>query len=135
MPQARHSRFELKASKAFVLQRSVEFSARGESLFGDPIEAWVHGPVVADVFHLYKDSCWSPIAEAKTAPAFDSEVLSHIGAVIDAYGSLSASDLERLTHSEDPWMHARQGLAQDMPSRIPIGRDAMQAFYTSRLGH
>jgi uncharacterized phage-associated protein len=124
----------LKLQKLLYYSEAWSLALRGESFFSDPIEAWVHGPVVADVFHLYKDSRWSPIAEVKTAAALDDEALSHIGAVIDAYGTLSAADLERLTHSEDPWMHARQGLVPDMPSRNPIGRDAIEAFYSSRIG-
>jgi len=124
----------LKLQKLLYYSEAWSLVLRGESFFSDPIEAWVHGPVVADVFHLYRDSRWSPIPEAKTAAAEDEEALSHIGAVIDAYGTLSASDLERLTHSEDPWMHARQELDPDVPSRNPIDRDAMKAFYSSRIG-
>jgi len=124
----------LKLQKLLYYSEAWSLALHGESFFSDPIEAWVHGPVVADVFHLYKDSRWSPIGEAKTAAAEDEEALSHIGEVIDAYGTFSASELERLTHSEDPWMHARQGLDSDMPSRNQIGRDAMKAFYTSRIG-
>jgi uncharacterized phage-associated protein len=124
----------LKLQKLLYYSEAWSLALHGESFFADPIEAWVHGPVVADVFHLYKDSRWSPIAEAKTAAAYDEEALSHIGDVIDAYGNIGASDLERLTHSEDPWIHARQGLAPDVPSRNQIGRDAMKAFYSTRIG-
>jgi uncharacterized phage-associated protein len=125
----------LKLQKLLYYCEAWRLALDGESFFGDPIEAWVHGPVVAEVFHLYKDSRWSPIAEAKTAAAQDEDALNHIGQVIGAYGALSASDLERLTHSEDPWMDARQGLDRDVPSRNQIGRDAMQAFYSARIGH
>jgi uncharacterized phage-associated protein len=125
----------LKLQKLLYYCEAWSLALHGESFFTDPIEAWVHGPVVGDVFHLYKDSRWSPIGEAKTAAAQDEEALNHIREVINAYGALSASDLERLTHSEDPWIAARQGLDPDVPSRHQIGRDAMQAFYTSRLGH
>ncbi len=92
----------LRLQKLLYYSEAWSLALRGESFFNDPIEAWVHGPVVADVFHLYKDSRWAPIAEAKTATAQDDEALSHIGAVIDAYGTFSASDLERLAHSENP---------------------------------
>ncbi len=124
----------LKLQELLYYCEAWRLALHGESFFGDPIEAWVHGPVVADIFHLYKDSRWSPIGEAKTEAAEDEGALNHIGEVIDAYGTLSASELERLTHSEDPWIDARQGLDPDVPSRNHINRDAMQAFYCARLG-
>jgi len=124
----------LKLQKLLYYCEAWSLALREESFFSDPIEAWVHGPVVADVFHLYKDSRWSPIGEAKTEAAAGKDALSHISEVIDAYGKFSATDLERLTHSEDPWIHARQGLDPDVPSRNQIGRDAMKAFYSARIG-
>jgi uncharacterized phage-associated protein len=124
----------LKLQKLLYYCEAWSLALHDRSLFNDPIEAWVHGPVVAAVFHLYKDSRWSAIGEAKTAAAAGEETLSHISAVIDAYGKFNPSDLERLTHSEDPWIHARQGLDPDVPSRSQISRDAMKAFYSSRIG-
>jgi len=123
----------LKLQKLLYYCEAWSLALHDESLFNDPIEAWVHGPVVPTVFHLYKDSRWAAIDQAKTAAAVGEE-LNHIDAVIDAYGKFSAWDLERLTHSEEPWMHARQGLDPDVPSHNQISRDAMKAFYSSRIG-
>jgi uncharacterized phage-associated protein len=124
----------LKLQKLLYYCEAWSLALNDESLFSDQIEAWVHGPVIATVFHLYKDSRWSAIGQTKTAAAAGEEARNQISAVIDAYGKFSASDLERLTHSEDPWIHARQGLDPDVPSRNQISRDVMKAFYSSRIG-
>ena len=124
----------LKLQKLLYYCEAWSLALNDESTFNDPIEAWVHGPVVAAIFHLYKDSRWSAIGQAKTAAAVGVETLNHISAVVDAYGKFSAFELERMTHSEDPWIHARQGLDPDVPSRNQISRDALKAFYSSRIG-
>jgi len=99
-------------------------------LFADRIEAWVHGPVVPTVFQIYKAYRWSPImAEVSYSP--DQEVAEHIDDVIEGYGHFSAGDLERLTHSEDPWKEARGNLAPDVACNRVITDESMKRFYSS----
>ncbi|MGI9069854.1 MAG: Panacea domain-containing protein [Bryobacteraceae bacterium] len=123
----------LKLQKFLYYCEAWHLALNDESLFLEALEAWVHGPVVAKVFHDYKNNRWSPIREANTEPSDNSEVLEHVDLVLDAYGSFGATELERLTHQEHPWLEARGGLPPDAPSRNPISRRTMKEYYSSLI--
>lgn len=72
--------------------------------------------------------------ETKARPELDPELAAHIDEVMDAYGELSAYQLEKLTHSEGPWLNARAGLPNDEPSTAVISHQDMATFYRPRLG-
>ena len=59
-------------------------------------------------------------------PYIPALVRKHLKEVWKAYGHLSASDLERLTHSESPWIKARKGLPPDESSHEIITKDSMR---------
>src|SRR5918998_5536593 len=73
----------------------------GMAIFSENIYAWDMGPVVASLWReeRYQDPRPEPhvLTEAE---------LNTIGYVVSRYGGLSGNDLERLTHSEDPWLTA-----------------------------
>ena len=97
-------------------------------LFGERIEAWVHGPVVPPVYGEYKSFRWSPI----TIGSFVTLREQHsdiVMSVLAAYGDYSAWDLECLSHSEDPWKQARNGIAPDQSSTAVISHESMKAYY------
>lgn len=104
-----------------------------KSLFDDDFEAWIQGPVVPSVFYDYKENRWSPIRNAKGKPSCDTEVVDHVNEVLDAYGDMDATDLERLVRQEGPWLQARRGLHADVPSHEIISRDAMRGFYKALI--
>ena len=80
-------------------------------IFEEPIEAWVHGPVVASLYDEYRSYGYRDI-EKKENISFDfgedlADVLEQVWSI---YGGFSGNQLENLTHSEDPWIEARKGL-------------------------
>lgn len=101
----------------------------GQPLFNDRIEAWVHGPVVPIVFRKYRDFKWSRLPAEIPLNDLTTNASEHIDEVISVYGHLSPWDLERMTHSEDPWKEARGTLSPDMPSSVPIGLESMRRFF------
>lgn len=103
----------------------------GESLFDDPIEAWVHGPVVPAIFRRYKEYQWNPIANV--AVVLSEERRAHLEKVWGAYGKFSPTELERLTHSEQPWKEVRVGLPIDASSNRIIPTGLMRKYYSSLL--
>jgi hypothetical protein len=40
--------------------------------------------------------------------------------------------LRNLTHDEDPWMNARDGLPENQPGTVVITHDVMRQFYAAR---
>lgn len=102
----------------------------GLPLFEEEVEAWVHGPVVPCVFRRYKAYRWSWIQEQIAPFWLEPKVVAHVNEVLDAYGNLSAWDLERMTHNELPWKEARGNLPPDESSNVIISRQSMQKFYS-----
>ncbi len=101
-------------------------------LFREDFEAWVHGPVVPSLFRRFRHYGWKPI-EASVPPVKGESLRVHLGKILKAYGHFAANDLERLSHSEDPWKDARVGLAPADPSNRVIPKQSMQIFYARKV--
>lgn len=81
-------------------------------LFDDKFEAWVHGPVLRDIYNEYRKYGYNDINKYDgDLPKFSSEIQDILNQVWDVYGNFSADQLESLTHQEYPWKNARKGLS------------------------
>lgn len=107
----------------------------GERLFDDPIEAWVHGPAIRDVYREFKDFDFGPINPAIIpSEEFDfGDKRKTLDEVWQVYGKYDANYLEMLTHSEEPWIEARNGLEINENSSNEISLDTMYSFYAKIL--
>lgn len=101
----------------------------GSPLFGDEIQAWVHGPVIPALYPLYADYKWMQIPQAKVCPALPEDAVAVLEAVYNTYGELSGDELERLTHAEEPWNAARGDCKPWTPCNTPISHASMRRFY------
>lgn len=118
----------LKLQKLLYYAQAWNLVFTDEELFDEDIEAWVHGPVVPKIFRRFKAFQWKTIDEPVT-PLKDESVRNHLDEVLNVYGDLSARQLERLTHSERPWIEARKGLALDESGNTVITPESMKSFY------
>lgn len=125
----------LKLQKLLYYAQGWYLAFHDRPLFDEPIQAWIHGPVVPPVYGDFKHRKWLPIeAEVrKRAEITDipENIWGHIEDTWAAYGSMSAYDLEVLTHSESPWINARAGLAPDEPSKAVISHFDMKTYFKS----
>ena len=122
----------LKLQKLLYYAQAWNLAFTGSVLFPDDIEAWVHGPVVPKVFRRFKALGWKPI-ESQVTPQNDVYLSGHIKSILTAYGAFGAIQLERLTHSEDPWKIARGGLPPDVSCNTVIARKDMTQYYRARI--
>ncbi len=122
----------LKLQKLLYYAQAWQLVFSGEPLFSDQIEAWVHGPVVPRIFRRFRTLGWQPIG-SPVCPHRDVQLSAHLKAILNAYGTFKATELERLTHSEDPWRIARKGIPPDVSSNSVISRKDMKDFYTGLL--
>lgn len=104
-----------------------------EPIFSDDIQAWDYGPVIPEVYKIYKCCGNNPIREA--AEPFDEARLnsSELGLLIDVYGyygQYTGLALKNMTHKKGtPW---DQVYVTDQNNIIPL--DVMKnAFLTERL--
>ena len=123
----------LKLQKLLYYAQAWYLALYDEPLFGDPLQAWVHGPVVPSVYRRYKDWAWKPIEENPEMPSLEPQVQKHLVEVMGVYGTMTAYGLELLTHDEEPWRNARGALAVDEPSTSVISLDDMKRFYRLQL--
>ena len=100
----------------------------GESLFDEDFQAWIHGPVIPELYDEYKEYGWRDIPQIDfcTVPE---DVVSFVKEVYDSYGYLTGDQLERLSHSEAPWKNARKGKKPWEASTEIITKDSMKEYF------
>lgn len=129
----------LKLQKQLYYVQAWHLALKDRPLFDAQFQAWIHGPVISWLYGNYKKYGSGPIPFSGPAavaeddclpePQLSSDVRDHLMEVMGAYGDLSAWQLERLTHSEAPWIEARQGLPPDAACQNVISNARMQQFY------
>ncbi len=102
----------------------------GKKLFDDDIEAWVHGPVIPELYREYSHYGWTKIPQKE----FNEELLAPedldvLYSVYETYKELSGDELEILTHNEAPWQNARGNLAPYEPCKNNISLEDMRSYY------
>jgi uncharacterized phage-associated protein len=100
-------------------------------LFGEPIQAWANGPVCPELYSAHRG-----LFEVSNWPKGHPEALSQeqrdtVDAVLVFYGEKPSQWLSDLTHSERPWIEARQGLAPGERGQNEITHASMAEYYGS----
>lgn len=127
----------LKLQKLMYYAQAWHLAIYGERLFHGEFEAWVHGPVLPVLYRDYERFGWKPIEREDMDDTsvkgleskFGKEITFFLSEIVDEYFGLSAYELERLTHKEEPWCRARQGLSADEPCNRIIEDEWMKKFY------
>ena len=100
-------------------------------LFSENIEAWSNGPVVRELYDKHKGqfkvSKW-PLGNSDLLTENQMETICR---VLDFYGDKTSQWLSDLTHNEDPWKNARQGLSLGERSDRVISHADMVEYYSS----
>lgn len=123
----------LKLQKLLYYAQAWFLALHRRPLFDERIEAWVHGPVVPPVYGEFKVWGWQPIGINPDPPILNTDVRFHLEEVADVYAPLSAFELEKLTHSEAPWIDARGPVPEDEASNAVISLASMERFYRARI--
>jgi len=103
----------LKLQKLLYFAQGLSFCLNDEEFFEEQFEAWVHGPVIPSVYRQYKHYGYNPINVAYHLPEITEKQLKNLKYVKEHYGKFDGKYLEDLTHSQTPWLYARQGLDPD----------------------
>jgi uncharacterized phage-associated protein len=125
----------LKLQKLVYYAQAWSLGLNNKELFPEEFEAWVHGPVLRDLYNKYKENKWGPINKnvklddvKKKLGASDLKLLQEVA---DIYFELDAYKLEKLTHLEEPWIEARGNLAENEPCANKISKATMRRYYHS----
>ena len=127
----------LKLQKLIYYCQAWYLAFYDKPLFDEPIQAWAHGPVVPVLWHRFKHYGWQAIDPEKLATnplaELDERARDMIDEVWATYGSLSGSELRRLTHKEPPWKDAYGDRAPGEACYEEIPRKAMAAYFKPRI--
>lgn len=91
-------------------------------LFHEAVKAWEAGPVVLQATRRSRNQDLDGIE-------LDDQGSILVDLVLDQYGSLSAEELSKLTHSEEPWLDARRDVPEGESSNSPISHESMARYY------
>lgn len=104
----------------------------GKPLFAQPIEAWVEGPAVRRLYSEHHKQWWVDNLSCGAPTRLSDTARATIDAVLAHYSGISYQGLIELTHQEDPWLEAREGLGKHEKSRNRLSEATMATYYTSR---
>lgn len=101
----------LKLQKLCYYAQGFYLAMHDEPLFPEAIEPWMHGPVVPELYHQYKDFGGSGITPPKGVDleAYPEAIRDFLDEVYNVYGQYSAWKLRNMTHEEAPWVDAYNG--------------------------
>jgi uncharacterized phage-associated protein len=104
----------------------------GSPLFEEAFEAWANGPVCPILFEEHR-LMFTVSKEDIPGNSLDltDDQKATVDAVIEAYDKLDAYQLSTLTHTEAPWVNARDGLPSGARSNRVITLEAMEEYYGS----
>jgi uncharacterized phage-associated protein len=119
----------LKLQKLLYFAQGVSFCMNDEELFEEQFEAWVHGPVVPSVYRRYCGYGYNPIDITFDTGEIDEKQLRVLEYVKDVYGKYDGKYLETLTHTQDPWLYAREGLDPDERNDKEIPKELISDYF------
>ena len=120
----------LQIQKLVYIAHGWTLAITGEPLINDSIEAWPLGPVVPNLYHVYKrhGRGWIGGFNPKQLKGFDEIHLAIMDRVWEEYGEYGGIQLSELTHQEGtPWATA----IADKLGIIP--RNIIQDYYKAML--
>lgn len=105
------------------------------TLFDAEFEAWVHGPVIRKVYGRYASKGFQTIKKIELKNMeLPEDIEDILEQVYGAYGEFNGNQLESLTHSEQPWQEARQGLLPMDSSTKLLNKITIFNFYANMMG-
>jgi uncharacterized phage-associated protein len=133
----------MKLIKLVYLSHGWHLGLTGEPLLAAGVEAWKYGPVVPDVYHLFKRfghgqvnslGQEQTISGVRYPEVHNAEITAFLNHIWDIYSDRSGTDLSALTHQAgSPWdiiWHQRGG---NLEKGVIIPNDLIKDYYTRKL--
>ena len=121
--------------KLLAFSNGVNYALNGEQLIWEESQAWAHGPVYPQIYNKYKRYGYKPIDDGiySTHGCMLSKLtekeINAIDMVINTFGLYSPKTLEKISHSQKPWIEKRYGYKEDEAGREVIDENSIRLFY------
>ncbi len=117
----------MKLQKLLYYAQGFHLALFDAPLFAETIEAWQYGPVVPEIYRLYKFHARNALPEAAD---FNPEVIKletreFIDEVYEVFGKYTGTALANLTHEEAPW--------KETPINSVIDHQVMKDYFQGQL--
>jgi len=122
----------LKLQKLVYYAQAWHLALYDCPLFDEDFQAWIHGPVIPELFEKFEHFGWQPI-NSDVHPDLPDAIVKHLEEVADEYFSCDAYLLEKMTRAELPWQQARGDLSVTEPSTTIIRKEWMQKYYNAHV--
>jgi uncharacterized phage-associated protein len=133
----------LKLQKLLYYVQAWHLAFYDNKMFNGKFQAWVHGPVNRDIydrfvsgdphFSLYSSVRVTDILDKDCTNKLPTTKKQHIDNVLEVYARYTGSQLEEMSHKEEPWLKARTGYAANERCEVNIDEDLMKEFYKKRI--
>ncbi len=121
----------LRMQKLLYYCQGWSLALLGRPLFRQPLEAWVRGPVVVDVYERFKGTRDGLTPERAGEPC--GELSATDAALIEMvwreYACYTPSQLVNMTHAEPAWREARGGIAANAYSSATLSQETMASHF------
>ncbi|PEC62931.1 Panacea domain-containing protein [Bacillus toyonensis] len=121
----------LKLQKLLYYAQGFYLAIKEKALFEEDIEAWVHGPVVPEVYSEFKEYTYNDINGTydEKEIVLTKEEIDLLDNMWNIFQSYSGKVLEEMTHNEEPWINARNGLGVLDYSNHVIEKTIIQQYF------
>lgn len=118
-----------KLQKLCYYAKAWYLAINDTNLIEEQFEAWVHGAVQPKLYQEYKIYGFGYIPLYTMNRLIPEEFMSFAREIYDSYGDLDGDELERLNHTEMPWIKARADLKPWQGCHHIIKEEDMKYFY------
>lgn len=125
----------LMLQKLLYYIQGFSFALNDREMFIENCEAWVHGPVYKDVYNIFKHFRYNVIDDPKFVMLegykkyLDDKDKNIINLVVNTFGQYGGKVLEKTTHKESPWLIARNGYSDNVPSNEIISKETIKEYF------
>lgn len=125
----------LMLQKQLYFIQGIYSALYGRPIFGEDCRAWIHGPVYPEVYDLFRDFKYNPIDDARfallegTEGALTEDEKRVVELVVNTFGIYGGKVLEKITHNEEPWLEARKGYDDSIPSSALLPKERIMKYY------
>ena len=125
----------LALEKLLFFSNGVNYAINGSRLIAEDSQAWAHGPVYPCVYNKYKNYGYKPIdngiysTHGCLVSKLSENEIAAIDLVIKTFGLYSPKTLEKISHSQIPWIEKRKGYSEEEAGNDIIDENSIKQYY------